>query len=69
MSIEIQKVNIVDISFGFKLDKKFLLLLLLISKLGKRLVNMSIISVNAYYSVSKLKKALIFFASMKNLEF
>ena len=59
----------ISISSIFNLGKKVLLISILILKLDKNIINITIISANIYYAANKLKKTQVFIISMRNLKF
>lgn len=69
MSINILKSKIIGISFIFNLDKKVLLILILLLKFNKNVINIGIINLDTYYTASILKIAQTFTISKKNLKF
>ena len=64
-----QKSKIIVISFFDNLNKKDLLISILISLFDKSIVKITIIDTDAYYLACKFKKAQVFIIFMKNLEF
>lgn len=67
--MNIQKPKIIGISFIFNLVKKVLLILILISKLYKNIIDFTIISANIYCITNKLKKAQVFTIFIKDSKF